>query len=282
MSVTIDLTKIEIIDSRIPSGFSGSKIIFLSDSHQKEFGIHNSQLIMLIKNEHPDYIFVTGDILDDALEKPLRLMGQLVAIAPVYYVPGNHEYYSGVYSNLKEKLIEMGVVVFRNNHLFIEKGHEKINIVGVEDPVFKGNVSEGEHHKSSIKKLLHMKTVAFDEKVSLRPELEAAMAGVDHKYYTILLSHRPEQMPLYSQYPIDLVFSGHAHGGQIRLPKIGGVLSSSQGLFPKYQSGVYEENNTKMIVSRGLGNGHLAFRINDNSEVICVVLRKEEGIKDEA
>ena len=88
-------------------------------------------------------------------------------------------------------------------------------------------------------------------------------------------------MPLYKDYSIDLVFSGHAHGGQIRLPFVGGVLSSGQGLFPKYQSGVYEENGTKMIVNRGLGSGKLAFRINDNAEVIVVTLNKEEGMNNE-
>ena len=224
---------------------------------------------------------MTGDILDNALEKPLNLMKHLRAIAPVYFVPGNHEYYSGLYNELKEKLIEMEVVVLKNNHLLLEENNEKIALLGIEDPVFKGNVSEKEHRHHSIKLLLHIKDDTFTEKVCLKTELDKAIIGVDHLLFTMLLTHRPEQIPLYEEYPIDLVFSGHAHGGQIRLSFIGGVLSSGQGLFPKYQSGVYEENGTKMIVSRGLESGQLAFRINDNAEVIVVTLKKEEGINNE-
>ena len=163
----------------------------------------------------------------------------------------------------------------------LAENNERSALVGIEAPVFKGNVSEKEPRHHSIKLLLHIKDNQFTEKASLKPELDKAMAGLDHHLFTILLSHRPEKMALYKEYPIDLVLSGHAHGGQIRLPFIGGVLSSGQGLFPKYQSGIYEEDETKMIVSRGLGSGKLAFRINDNAEVIVITLNKEEGMNNE-
>ncbi|AMP21081.1 hypothetical protein AZF37_07795 [endosymbiont 'TC1' of Trimyema compressum] len=114
-------------------------------------------------------------------------MKHLSAIAPVF-VPGNHEFYSGLYAELKKKLIEMGVVVFMNNHLLLEENNEKIALLGIEDPVFKGNVREKEYRHHSIKLLLHIKDDQFTEKASLKPELDKAIKGVDHHLFTILLS----------------------------------------------------------------------------------------------
>ena len=146
-----------------------------------------------------------------------------------------------------------GVNILENSYSSISKENSKINIIGINDPSFDALQLYGYTDQQIISKDLEKLTNNSDE-------------------YTILLSHRPELFDTYCSYNINLVFAGHAHGGQIRLPFIGGVIAPNQGFFPQYTSGLYQKGNTNMIVSRGLGNSAFPFRINNRPEIVVVKL----------
>lgn len=184
----------------------------------------------------------------------MDLVKQIVDIAPVYYVSGNHEAWSGHYDEIKKALLSENVKVLDNDSVDIQKGEDSITLIGVKDPDFlTSNYIEGTDY-SELEKYL--------ESVSKDNDFE------------ILLSHRPELMWLYKKCKVDLVFTGHVHGGQIRLPFVGGIIGPDQGFFPKYDSGEFVEEDTTMILSRGLGNSVFPFRIFNRPEFVLVELGK--------
>ncbi|MEN9405904.1 MAG: hypothetical protein RLZ12_188 [Bacillota bacterium] len=278
----LDLTNINIRSPKLPKAFHQTKIVLLTDLHESTFGPSNSVLIQLIANAQPDYIFCVGDFIDHNLKVAVALLQELVAICPVYFVPGNHEYHSGRYPEFVQELLRLHVHVLKNSHLYLTKKQDQIILAGIDDPTFKANPEP--NYFKILRKILKMlrntlvrlKLLApspAQKKASLQPELEQALAGTKSNYYTILLSHRPEQLPLYKTYPIDLVCAGHAHGGLVQLPWLGGLLSGEQGLFPKYAQGLYQEHGTKLIVSRGLGDSSsISLRVNNNPEVVLITL----------
>lgn len=244
-------------NSKIPKSFVGFKILQVSDLHNKSFGKNQVRLIKTIKDISPDIILITGDLIDRRkynLEIAEEFIDQVVKIAPVYYVSGNHEAWSGKYSEIKDLLIEKEVTVLDNEVVVYSIGEESINIVGLKDPAFqKSNYIDGINKR----------------------EIEEFLSNYENKKeFEIVLSHRPELINLYEKYDVDIIFSGHAHGGQIRLPFIGGILAPDQGFFPKYDAGRYDEGDTTMYVSRGLGNSIFPFRIFNRPELIVVNLNK--------
>lgn len=245
-----------IKSDKLPNNFNGYKIVQLSDLHSKSFGNDQSDLVKKVKEIEPDLIVFTGDLIDSDRyeEKPsLVLMERLVQIAPVYYVTGNHEWWSGKFNTLEEKLKSIGVQVMRNTAKEIAIGTEKIQLIGIDDPA---NVDE-----------------SYAEVAKMEENITNSIKGIDEETnYQILLSHRPERFPLYTEYGFDVVFSGHAHGGQFRIPFVGGLIAPDQGLFPKYTSGKYKSDNTTMIVNRGLGNSIIPFRIFNRPEIVVVIL----------
>jgi len=252
----ITTTNITVQYSNLPKTFNGYKIVHLSDLHNKTFGKGQKNLIRKIKKTKPDLIVFTGDLIDSRRyneEPSIKLMKEITKIAPVYYVPGNHEGRSGKFNELEKGLLESGVNVLRNTNKIIKKGEESIYIIGIDDPVL--------HHFDSYR----------DE--TLNNIIEVATDNIPNKDgFKILLSHRPEAFSLYSRYGMDLVFSGHAHGGQIRLPFIGALIAPHQGLFPKYTSGKYTQGSSAMIVSGGLGNSLFPQRLFNRPEIILVEL----------
>ncbi|MGF3103012.1 metallophosphoesterase [Rossellomorea sp. DUT-2] len=253
---SIVISKYTISSEKIPQNFDKYKIVQLSDLHNKSFGNNQTNLVKKVNNLEPDLIVFTGDLIDSDRydeETSLILMERLVQIAPVYYVTGNHEWWSGKFEPLEERLNSIGVKVMRNTLEEIIVGPDKINIIGIDDPANIGE-SYGERAKSE------------ENIVKSIGEIE----GDDH--FQILLSHRPEMLSLYSEYGFDVVFSGHAHGGQFRIPFVGGLIAPNQGLFPKYTSGKYESENTTMIVNRGLGNSIIPIRIFNRPEIVEVTL----------
>lgn len=248
----ISVSNINYNSSKIPKSFQGYKIVHLSDLHNKSFGKNQKKLVDAIKKAKPDLIVFTGDIIDSRSydEKPsLELMKNITQIAPVYYVTGNHEIRTGKAKELEEKLQELGVRVLENKGERINKGSNSIFIYGIDDPSdydYKGI-------SSSVKKELM--------------ELDK-----NNNDFNMLLAHRPEHIAVYSSFNFDLVFSGHAHGGQVRIPFIGGVIAPGQGFFPKYTSGAYKYGSTAMIVSRGLGNSLAPVRVFNRPEVVVVTL----------
>jgi len=251
---SIVITKIEITNEKIPDNFSGYKIVQISDLHNKKFGKNQSILLNKIENLNPDIIVITGDLIDKSktnIPVAMQFINSAVKILPTYYVNGNHEMLSGNYNVLYQQLISAGVTVLENQKIEIIKEQQKIEILGVQDPTF------SETYNSD--------SVVMDN--ILMP-----LVDTNNNTYKILLSHRPELFDVYEKYNIDLVFSGHAHGGQIRLPFIGGLFAPNQGLLPEYTAGKYNKNNTTMIVSRGLGNSIFPFRVFNRPEIIFVTL----------
>ncbi len=244
---SIEITEIKVTDEEIPDGFSSFRIAQISDLHNAEFGNNNSRLIKKLKRTEPDIIVITGDMIDSKktdVDIASSFAAEAVKIAPVYYVTGNHEGNNrSEYEKLRSELENAGVILLENRFMKIEKGDESIIIAGADDPVF---LNDFEYVIDNI--------------------IE------ENEEYTVLLAHRPEYIDIYEKYGADMVFSGHAHGGQFRIPFIGGVVAPGQGFFPEYDSGKYTEGDTVMIVSRGLGNSIIPLRVNNRPEIIVVEL----------
>lgn len=254
----ISVSKISITSSKIPSNFKGFKIVQLSDLHSKKFGENQEVLIEKVKNLNPEIIVITGDLVDskryDAAAS-LRIMNELVKYYPVYFVTGNHESWSGRYDNLEKELKRQNVIVLRNEHVRIQKDGQEIYLLGIDDPAF--TVKNNDEN---------------EEITTVKNEVVKAKNTIGSDGYKLLLSHRPELLQVYAEQQIDLVLSGHAHGGQVRLPFIGGLVAPNQGVLPKYTAGLYEEQNTSMIVSRGLGNSVIPQRVFNRPEIVVVQL----------
>lgn len=249
-SRNIDVTRFTV--SGAPEAFSGFKIVQISDLHNAEFGTDNQKLIDILKSEAPDAIVITGDLIDARrtnTEIAESFARRCMEIADCYYVPGNREArLGGTYDAFESALIADGVNVLRNGSVRIRKEMDAIRIIGVDDP-------------------------AFAKASDAITNLDAALEALSSDDFTILLAHRPELIDEYSKWGIDLVLSGHAHGGQIRLPGFGGLYAPGQGFFPRYTSGNYTMGDTEMIVSRGIGNSAFPLRVNDRPEVVIVTLK---------
>lgn len=249
----IGITNIDFTNSKVPENFNDYKILQVSDLHNKEFGKNQNKLVERTKEINPDIIVVTGDLIDSRktnIDIAVNYMSQAVKIAPTYYIPGNHESRIDEYDKLEKMLSKEGIKVLSNDSENIKINNQELSLLGMEDISFV-NSENKEKEFSSILSNLKNKS---------------------KKNLTILLSHRPDLIDIYAKQNIDLVFTGHAHGGQIRLPFIGGLLSPNQGFLPKYTSGIYEKDNTKMIVSRGLGNSLFPLRIFNRPELIVTTL----------
>ncbi len=251
----IETTALTIQSHHIPESFDGFKIAQVSDLHNAAFGKDNHKLIEALENAEPDVIVVTGDVIDSRrtdVDVAYRFFEAAESIAPVYYVTGNHEARLDVYPMFQSRVEDRGIHVLSNTSIELTKNNETITLIGVDDPLFQQALSEEE---------------------TMIKQLDSALPEADS--YTILLSHRPEHFSLYEQANIDLVFSGHAHGGQVRLPFIGGLIAPHQGMLPKYTSGKYESGKTTMIVSRGLGNSLFPLRVNNRPELVVVTLEQD-------
>ena len=234
------LTEYTISDKQIPAEFDGFRIAHISDLHNTEFGPGNQKLLDLLTQTQPDIIAITGDLVDRVqtdLDIAIAFAQEAVKIAPTYYVPGNHEAKVEEYPVLKSALLEAGVVVLENQSVPFPKKQHSITITGLIDPFF-----------------------------------DLPIPNLSDETYQVVLSHRPELMDLYAQQGLELVLAGHAHGGQFRLPHVGGILAPHQGFFPKYDSGVFTQDCTTLVVSRGLGNSLFPFRLGNRPELILITL----------
>lgn len=256
-------THITVTDSRVPAGFDRFRIAHLSDLHNAEFGKNNKRLLKLLEDISPDIIVITGDLADSRrinLKVGLEFAREAVKLAPVYYVPGNHEARMDCYHQLRVGLISAGVFVLEDRAVTLTRGGDAVTLAGLADPTF------------TIKRRLFRSPFRLIP-AFVRWRLRRLLPR--EKGYRILLSHRPELLPSYARCGVDLVFSGHAHGGQARLPLIGGVIAPNQGFFPKYDAGLYTLDGCSMVVSRGLGNSLCPLRFNNPPEVVVTELRRE-------
>ncbi len=251
----ITTTNIEIVNKKIPVEFDGFKVAHVSDLHNHQW---EEKLINKIKKENPDIIAITGDLVDSSktdFDIALQFIQEANKIAPIYYVTGNHEAWLENYNNLKESLEKASVNLMDGQALFIENGNSKIQILGIQDPDFVERMDNGNTQGDMVR----IKTNEI----------------LDKNYFNIVLSHRAEHFKQYVNVGADLVLTGHAHGGQVRIPFLGGLVAPNQGFFPEYTAGLYNEKNTDMVVSRGLGNSIIPVRINNMPELIMIELKAE-------
>ena len=251
----LEINTIVVTSNRLPKKFDGFRIAQISDLHNAEFGNNNSQLISALENADADIIVITGDMVDSRrtkIDRAVHFADRAVKIAPTYYVNGNHEsrIHDAEYKHLITRLEYAGVTVLENEVAEISMEDASITLVGLNDPRFQMELIDDTMER---------------KQMGVVPKNDA---------YKVLLIHRPEYFDEYAG-NVDLVFSGHAHGGQFILPFVGGVLAPGQGLFPQYCDGLYTQGTTNMIVSRGLGNSLFPFRINNRPEVIVAELNAE-------
>ena len=227
--------------------------------HNEARGEGNAALLRALREAAPDLICITGDFLDSRrtdLDFALELAGQLAEIAPAVYVTGNHEARLKDLSALEAGLAARGVRVLRDGWTPLARGGEEIALLGLDDPGFAAGegwtLSEG-----------------LDQ---TQARLSALLAQAGDRF-SLVLSHRPELLPAYAEAGADLVLSGHAHGGQVRLPGIGGLFAPGQGILPRLTSGVHARGETRLVVSRGLGNSAFPWRVFNPPEIVTVTLR---------
>lgn len=248
---------ISVTDRHLPRAFEGFRIAQISDLHNEVFGAGNGQLLTLLAEARPDVIVITGDLIDSRhtnVDAALEFARGAVELAPVYYVPGNHEgRLPEEFWMLERGLDQMGVHVLRGERAHLTREGEAVALIGVDDPTFQDKNSA------------HWPGLLEEELGRLREE----------ELYSILLIHRPELLETYAKAGINLVFSGHAHGGQVRIPFVGGVIAPNQGFFPKYDGGLYTLGDTQMVVSRGLGNSLAPLRVNNRPELVLAELHCE-------
>ncbi len=254
-NVTVGVTHYTVAGSHLPESFDGFRIAVVSDFHNARFGSDNSQITEKIRKEKPDLIAITGDMIDSRrtdVDVAVALVRELMKIAPCCYVTGNHEArIRSQLAELEERMLAENVTILHDQFIVLERNGQMIQIAGLDDPDFTDRYS-------------------FVQQSILQTKLSQMGLSDD---YRILLSHRPEAFDAYVSEKIDLVMSGHAHGGQFRLPLIGGLIAPDQGLFPKYDGGMYVRENTAMIVSRGIGNSIIPVRFNNRPEIVIIELR---------
>lgn len=255
------VSNVEIKSPKLPEVFDGYKIVQLSDLHSKSFGNNNEMLIDMIDKESPNIIVMTGDMVT-ANEKDFTvfysLVKELTKKYRVYYVYGNHEGELSLKlkSEITAFLKENEVIVLDNDYISIEKNNEKINLYGLCYTQKYYSYKGGKKH------------------IITENYIKNKLGTIDKNKYNILLTHNPLFFDAYSGYGFDLTLSGHVHGGLIRLPFIGGILSPERKFFPQYSAGVYEKGNSKLVVSRGLSRGTKGFRFFNRPDVVSITLKK--------
>ncbi len=250
-NTALEVNTYTVTSDKLPTAFCGFRIAQVSDLHNAELGEGNERLLAALREASPNIIVITGDMIDSRntnVEIALDFAKDAVGIAPCYYVTGNHEARTSAYAALKKGLLEAGVTVLEDARVELERDGDSITLIGVNDP----SRSSGNE------------ATTMERTLSRLTETDGG--------YTVLLSHRPELMEVYTECGVDLVFSGHAHGGQVRLPLVGGLAAPNQGLFPRYDGGIYTQGDTRMAVSRGLGNSIIPVRIGNRPEVVVVEL----------
>ena len=253
----IKVSKYEIKSDKIPKEFKNFKIVHLSDFHSYGIKKDNNKLLEKINDEHPNIIVMTGDMVnkyDRNFEKFLNLAETLSKKHDIYYIIGNHEVrlrkddFSFIIQNLKK----FGIKILSDEKITIMRKKDSINIYGIDIP------------------LTYYKII--NKPANVEEIINAVLNKCNEKEYNILLAHNPLYFEEYSKQNIDLTLSGHVHGGMIRLPFIGAILSPERKFFPKYSSGVYEINNKKLLVSRGLGHSKPGMRLFNKREIVSITL----------
>lgn len=227
------------------------RLAVVTDFHSSD---NADDVVAMVASCAPDAVLLVGDLFDDdtqnrPTERTLSLMRQLSALYPCYYVSGNHEAWTGEMDALYQQTEEAGVTVLRMSSGVLTVRGQRIALCGVPDPY----------------------EMVFSGAPDTEEQLRQALEDVDSADFTVLLAHRPELLAKYAQFPLDLVVSGHAHGGQVRIPGVlNGLYAPNQGWFPKLAGGAYTQDGTTLIVSRGLAVRTRLPRIFNRPEVVLV------------
>lgn len=263
---TLEVTKYVVENKKVPKEFDGYNIVQISDLHSKLFGENNKKLIQKIKSLNPDIVVVTGDLIDgenNNYNVALDFMKEISKLYRVYYIIGNHEQkslikkYKDEYKDYFNKLHQIDFVNLDNNKVEIVKGDSNINLYGLTVPY------------SCYKYLFdNQETTSIDIDF-----LEEKLGKVDREQFNILLAHTPFYFDEYEKWGADLTLCGHVHGGIVRFPIVGGLLSPDRKFFPKYDLGEYIKNKSTMIVSKGLGGSKVLIRVNCKPEVVNIKLK---------
>lgn len=257
----LKITKYKYKNNKIPNSFNKLKIVHISDVHGKTFGKNNAIFIDKVKKINPDIIIMSGDIIDDSctdIDGYINNFKELYSLYPTYYSIGNHERKLG-YKNYKhyvDLLKRNGVNVIVNGSCKLTKNDESIVINALK---FRENMQP--------------KVLDEERKEKYIKYMENKLKDLNLNEFNILIAHDPENFELYEKLKVDLVFSGHVHGGLIRFGKIC-LLSPRRKIFPKYSYGKYTKNNTTIIVSSGIGNATIPIRLFNRPELLEVVLEK--------
>lgn len=247
--------------------FDGYRIVQISDLHNAKFGKDNQKLVDRIRECEPDMIVLTGDLVDSNhtnVDRAVQFVDEIVKICSVYYVTGNHEYWleASEYDELMSGLTGAGAVILDDQVVEISRGDAKFRLVGLDDR----SLSDG-----TLEALFSDESIGHDQ--AGQKEETADNENSEKKEFTVVLAHEPQYLARYASAGVDLVLSGHAHGGQFRLPFVGGIVAPDQGFFPEYTAGEYYMDGTEMIVSRGLGNSVIPVRLFNYPEIVCVELK---------
>lgn len=227
------------------------RLAVVTDFHSSD---NADDVVAMVASCAPDAVLMVGDMFDDdtanrPTERTLSLMRQLSALYPCYYVSGNHEAWTGEMDALYQQTEEAGVTVLRMSSGVLTVRGQRIALCGIPDPY----------------------EMVFSGAPDTEEQLRQALEDVDSADFTVLLAHRPELLAKYAQFPLDLVVSGHAHGGQVRIPGVlNGLYAPNQGWFPKLAGGAYTQGGTTLIVSRGLAVRTRLPRIFNRPEVVLV------------
>ena len=246
-NTSIVTTEYTVTSPALPKRFHGLRIAQVSDLHNDPFGKDYKRLVRSLQAARPHVIAITGDLLDARrtnIPRAVEAVRAMMTVAPCVYVKGNHEARIADYPILEERLRAIGTTVLRNEGRILRKGGEAMTILGMDCP----------YGDPDYPHFLY--------------RLKAKAEG-----FTLLLSHHPEQFDVYADAGIHLALCGHTHGGQLRLPPVGGIIAPHQGFFPTYDAGLYEKDNSQMIISRGLGNSLFPLRVNNRPELVVVELR---------
>lgn len=267
-NTNLEVTSYNIQSDKIPKDFDKTKFVVLTDLHNNSFGRSNQRLINRIYRINPDFILIAGDMMvgqkDSEYSVARSLILQLAKTFPIYYSYGNHEQRAmgrtsdtkilpnPYFIEYKKSLEKQGVKFLLNESAAIQRHGKAIKITGI---------------------MIDQKYFKKFKKITMEPEYLPKLAGeLEKQYFNILLAHNPDYFRSYAEYGADLTISGHLHGGIVRLPFFGGLLSPQYRLFPKYDSGEYHEQGKTLLVSRGLGMHTIKVRVWNRPELMVFTL----------
>ncbi len=251
----LQVEEVQVSSDRLPEEFAGLRVVELADLHGRCFGEGNKRLLRAVQETQPDLICLNGDLFDTKTDLTMLtpLLRGLTAIAPTYYVTGNHEWQIAGLRQILEQMEALGVQVLGNEYRLLRRGDARIVVAGVHDPCGPYDMMTPEELVARIRE----------------------KEGED--VYILMLAHRNDTLPLWSSLEVDLVLAGHCHGGVIRLPFLGGVFGTRRDLFPEYDAGLYTAGQTALYVSRGLGYSNVRLRLFNRPHLPVLVLGREEN-----